>query len=100
MSITQNDFLKIFRKSQPLVVYVDPPIKIEWLEEPTDTLYGYQQSLLDTAVFVGGINVESAWEIETGKRHIKVGVFDTGIDSSHQDIKLLAGKTTLLLIPQ
>lgn len=97
MSITQNDFLKIFRKSQPLVVYVDPPIKIEWLEEPTDTLYGYQQSLLDTAVFVGGINVESAWEIETGKRHIKVGVFDTGIDSSHQDIKLLAGENHLII---
>lgn len=86
-------FFETMRKAQPLIVYIDPPLTVNWLDAPDDTLYSYQQSLLDTADFVGGINVESAWNIATGKRHIKVGIFDSGVDSSHQDLKLLTGET-------
>lgn len=86
-------FFETMRGAQPLTVYIDPPLTAKWLDVPDDTLYSYQQSLLDTADFVGGINVESAWNIETGKRHIKVGIFDSGVDSSHQDLKLLTGET-------
>ncbi|MBX2950781.1 MAG: S8 family serine peptidase [Crocinitomicaceae bacterium] len=86
-------FFETMRRAQPLTVYIDPPLSVNWLGVPDDTLYNYQQSLLDNADFVGGINVESAWEIETGKRHIKVGIFDSGVDSSHQDIRLLTGET-------
>ena len=86
-------FFETMRRAHPLTVYIDPPLTVNWLGVPDDTLYNYQQSLLDTADFVGGINVESAWEIETGKRHIKVGIFDSGVDSSHQDIRLLTGET-------
>jgi len=86
-------FFETMRRAHPLTVYIDPPLSVNWLGVPDDTLYNYQQSLLDTADFVGGINVESAWEIETGKRHIKVGIFDSGVDSSHQDIRLLTGET-------
>ncbi len=34
----------------------------------------------------GNINVESAWDIETGKPNIKVGVYDSGINSNHSDL--------------
>lgn len=86
-------FFEQMEQAYPLVVYIDPPLSIEWLDTPNDTLFYQQQSLMDTTDFVGGINVESAWNIETGKRHIKVGIFDTGIDTLHQDLKVLAGET-------
>ncbi len=87
-----KQFFTTVQNSNPLVVYIDPPLKVELMNVPNDTLFHYQQSLLDTSSFEGGINVVSAWDIETGKRHIKVGVFDTGIDSSHQDIDVLTGE--------
>ena len=86
-------FFERMEQSYPLVVYIDPPFKIEWLDTPDDTLYYQQRSLMDTSDFIGGINVESAWSIETGKRHIKVGIFDTGIDTLHPDINVLTGET-------
>ena len=36
------------------------------------------------------INIEEAWDIETGKNFIKVGVVDTQVDTSHSDYKIEA----------
>src|SRR5690606_26139306 len=37
------------------------------------------------------INVEPAWEYETGKSYVKVGVFDSGILWPHEDFALNDG---------
>lgn len=87
----EQDFVNAVKAAAPLVVYIDPPLRAILYDYPTDSLYLEQKSLFDTTDYEGGINVASAWDLETGKRHIKVGVFDTGIDSTHEDIRLLTG---------
>lgn len=86
-------FFETVGNSHPLVVYIDAPLKVEWLDVPNDSMYYYQQSYNDTSDFIGGTNIASAWNIETGKRHIKVGLFDSGVDTTHQDIRVLTGET-------
>lgn len=55
---------------------------------PNDTLYSIrQESLFDPAGFAD-INVEEAWCIETGVPFITVGVHDTGIDTTHPDMRV------------
>ncbi len=89
--ITISDFSKSLRSMYPLVIYVDPPIEIIFNSTPNDTLYPYQLSLLDSMNSISDINIDSAWTIETGKSFIKVGVFDSGIDSLHPDIDVVGG---------
>lgn len=55
-----------------------------------DTLYPSQYSLNDS-IPGAGINVEEAWDIETGEPFIKVAVHDNGIDSLHPDLKVVFG---------
>lgn len=50
---------------------------------PNDPNYSTGQSGLGNGV--NGIDVESAWNRQTGKTHTKVGVFDTGINWDHED---------------
>jgi hypothetical protein len=52
-----------------------------------DTLWGaHQFSLHPHPTYPNShVNVEPAWEIETGKPHVRVGVFDTGLDWQHPD---------------
>lgn len=52
-----------------------------------DSVYPYQSSLHATAFFTvnNHVNVEEAWDYENGKRFVKVGVFDTGINWTHPD---------------
>ncbi|MCB0835378.1 MAG: S8 family serine peptidase [Bacteroidetes bacterium] len=69
----------------PLVHYAHPNYFIEPLSSPNDSLYYLQKSLKDTSANEADINIEPAWEIETGKPWIKVGVFDTGLDWRHPD---------------
>lgn len=70
----------------PLVKYAHPNVAVELLSAPNDSLYGQQASLSPTVTYPDGdINIEPAWQIETGKPFIKVGVFDTGIDWTHED---------------
>lgn len=75
----------------PVVIYVDPPMKIVFDDIPNDSLFSEQESLRDTLSVDLDIAVDSAWNVETGKRFIKVGVFDSGIDSLHPDLKVLGG---------
>lgn len=51
-----------------------------------DALYSSQHALMSTTYPDGHINIEDAWDIETGKSAIRVGVYDTGIKYDHEDM--------------
>lgn len=86
------DFFRYLKTKYPIVIYVDPPMKLFYEDIPNDSLFHYQQSLYDFSNTNIGINLDSvAWNIESGKKFIKVGVFDSGIDSSHEDLEVLTG---------
>ncbi|MEZ4849167.1 MAG: S8 family serine peptidase [Bacteroidia bacterium] len=69
------------------MVYARKWIFYELLSTPNDSLYSQEQPNLHptTAYPYAHINMESAWEIETGKSHVKVGVYDSGIKYTHED---------------
>lgn len=54
---------------------------------PNDYQYAFNQpSLHSTLTYPNAhINAEGAWDLETGKSRIKVGIFDTGIDFRDDD---------------
>lgn len=53
---------------------------------PNDPEYSKQASLAPTVSYPNAhVNSEDAWLLETGKSHIKVGVFDGGIKWKHED---------------
>lgn len=85
------DFTRTLKSAYPLVIYLDPKFEIELLSVPNDSMYVQQQSLASTTYPDGHINVEEAWEVETGVPWIKVGVFDTGIDTTNEDLDVLTG---------
>lgn len=89
--ITVSKFIMDLRDFYPLVIYAHPNFKIETTSLPNDTLFYSQKSLFDSLPATGNIHIDSAWVFETGERHIKIGVFDTGIDSTHEDLNLLTG---------
>ncbi len=89
--VTPSKFFAELKRCYPLVIFADPPVKVELLDIPNDTLFFEQNSLYDFNNSEVHINLDSAWNIETGKNYIKVGVFDSGIDSLHPDIDVLGG---------
>jgi subtilisin family serine protease len=91
-SINYWFFFSYLKTKYPFVIYVDPPMELFFEDIPNDSLFNYQESLYNFSSPNIGINLDSnAWNIETGKRFIKVGVFDSGIDSSHEDLQVLTG---------
>ncbi len=50
---------------------------------PNDPYYRYQWALNSRV----GISIDDAWEITKGSMSVKVAVIDTGVDSSHPDLK-------------
>lgn len=86
------DFFSYLKTKYPIVIYVDPPMHLYYENITNDSLFHYQQSLYDFNNPNVGINLDSnAWNIECGKSFVKVGVFDSGIDSSHEDLEVLTG---------
>jgi len=71
----------------PTVVYAHPNvIGTTTGAGANDSLYSEQASLHPTSSYPNAhINVEEAWEYETGKPFVKAGIFDTGIDWEHED---------------
>lgn len=41
-------------------------------------------SILEPTLANSSINIEGAWDIETGRSHVKVGVYDSGINFHHR----------------
>jgi len=76
----------------------DPPCDPAGLDagqDPNDGDYQNQFSL-DPLPYLGtsgkiGINVESAWCLETGKSHINIGVMDSGLEMDHPDFQGVNG---------
>jgi len=52
---------------------------------PNDQFYEYQEGLHPVNYPNADINVEEAWNYETGKPFIKVGIFDSGLYLEHRD---------------
>lgn len=51
-----------------------------------DPLYPLQHSLSSSTYPEAHINIENAWNFETGQPYVKVGVFDTGIKWNHEEM--------------
>ncbi len=84
-------FLNTINNFYPLIIYAHPDYEGEPDNLPNDELFANQISLYSFTQPNSHINIDSAWSIETGKKFIKVGVFDTGVDSAHIELDLLTG---------
>lgn len=90
------DSLKVLRFCEdledlyPLVIYAHPNFLVE-TTDANDPEFDNQLAMHPTNGQIDHINIDSAWTITSGKPWIKVGIFDTGIDSTHEDIELLTG---------
>jgi subtilisin family serine protease len=91
-SVSINRFMSILNEAQPLIEYCHYNFQAYLQSTPDDTLYHKQISLNGNSLHPeAGIQVEDAWEIETGKPYIKVGVHDSGIDTLHPDLEVIFG---------
>ncbi len=91
-SVSINRFMSILNDAQPLIEYCHYNFPAYLQSTPDDTLYYKQISLNGNSLHPeAGIQVEDAWEIETGKPYIKVGVHDSGIDTLHPDLDVIFG---------
>jgi subtilisin family serine protease len=77
-----------FENLYPYVWYAEPNYILKTGNAPDDDKYDNKQISLhgDGGSLNNDINIEPAWGIETGKPYIRVGVFDSGIRWSHNDL--------------
>ncbi len=84
---------KIIRKLQQTEGVLFAEKHVNW--KPSDTRYPEQWFLNNTGQFGGTVDADidapEAWQITQGSSNIKVGIIDTGVETSHPD---LTGKTT------
>ncbi|WP_269525997.1 S8 family serine peptidase [Coraliomargarita parva] len=79
-------------KASGLFEYVEPDWVVQLLQSPTDTAYvdGVLWGLRNTGQNGGlpgvDINAEAAWGLTTGEPAVVVGVIDTGVRYTHQDL--------------
>lgn len=86
------DFCTNLKKLTQLVRYAHPNYSGEYFDVPNDPLFSTNQFTFNNAPgFLDYINMDSAWNIETGKPFVKVGVFDSGIDTLNPDLDVLTG---------
>jgi hypothetical protein len=75
---------------QPHIWYSELNGVLDYHSVPNDSRFLSKQfSLYPAPQFINSrndINSEQAWDIETGKSFIRVGIFDTGIDQFNQDL--------------
>ncbi|MCB0853195.1 MAG: S8 family serine peptidase, partial [Bacteroidetes bacterium] len=70
--------------------FIEPDAAVNALNTPDDSAYNYQWYLKNSGQ-LGGIigndlGAEMAWEQETGKEDVVVGILDSGIDWKHPDL--------------
>ena len=67
------------------IISAEPDYVLYPNQEPNDAYYdsGSQWALNGT----NGIHAPSAWKITTGSQQVQVGVIDSGIDATHDDLK-------------
>lgn len=86
------DFVNRVINEKPLVKYCHPNYLGVVYDIPNDSLISEQWSVVPGPFPDAHVNLDSAWNYSVGKPFIKVGVHDTGIDTSHLDIKVVSGK--------
>jgi serine protease len=64
-------------KDDPVVEYAELNYMAHMTLVPNDTYYGLQWNLHDATY--GGINMEGAWDIETGDPNVIIAILDTGV---------------------
>lgn len=91
--LTIPDTTSIFKASRALsgingTRFSEPNYVSKLTSVPDDNFYSVNQgSLHPTITYPNGhINVENAWNIETGKPFVRIGVYDTGIDETHTEL--------------
>lgn len=89
-SIPAYELLHDLNRQTKLIEYAHPNYKVELTSVPNDTTY-FKQNNLNGSIPNADINVEEAWDIETGEPWIKVAVHDNGIDSNNVDLDVLFG---------
>lgn len=95
-SRSQNtDALTAALAHNPKVAYAEPNYMVGLFTAPNDPSYSNLWGLSNTGQYVSGwgygfagsdIGAEAAWTVTTGSASIVVGVLDTGIDYTHQDL--------------
>jgi subtilisin family serine protease len=86
-------------ESDPDVQFAEPNVTRHALLAPTDSLFGQEWALQNTAQAVPGstfnstpptagadIDAPAAWDVTTGNPSVVVGVVDTGVDASRPDL--------------
>ncbi|MFM1999508.1 MAG: hypothetical protein RL204_1455, partial [Bacteroidota bacterium] len=86
--INDTTAAEILNKMQPNIWYAEVMSIIDPLASANDNLYGTTQaSLHPTSTYPNAhINVETAWDIEVGKPFVRLGIFDSGIDQTHDEL--------------
>jgi len=64
-------------RTHPCVEYAELNHYVSLYFQPDDPYFGYQWNLYNA--LTGGINVEQAWDVETGDPNVIVAVLDSGI---------------------
>ncbi len=83
--------IKLLQDSN-LFDYVEPDWKVSTNQTPTDSafvdgrLWGLRNTGQDGGTAGVDINVVEAWTRTTGRREVVIGVVDTGINYTHQDL--------------
>jgi len=76
--VSVKEMVKKYRES-PLVEYAEPNYYAYAFMSPDDPLHGYQWHLDNSDSGYGGIQMEKAWDIETGDSTVIVAIIDTGV---------------------
>jgi subtilisin family serine protease len=84
-SINENALLA-FLRSHPAVAYAEPNYVLTATQLPSDPYFSQLWAMQNTAQAGADIGAVAAWDVSTGAPSIVVGVIDTGIDYTHQDL--------------
>ncbi len=84
-SIDETALLTFFR-SHPAVVYAEPNFVLTATQLPNDPYFPQLWAMQNSAQPGADIGAVAAWDVSTGSASTVVGVIDTGIDYTHQDL--------------
>jgi subtilisin family serine protease len=77
-------------KQDPNVLYAEPDYIVKVLTTPNDPQFSAQWNLNNTGQNGGtpgaDIHAPAAWALSTGRSNVVIGVIDTGVDYTHQDL--------------